>query len=126
MHIENHPLRLVAGLAEAFHHAQALGEFQLLLLRDLGLHLLADLQAEAFDVDLLEQLLDAFGAHHGDEFAGEFLIELALALVGDDFALAQVGHFARIDDHEGFEIEHALQLAQRDVEQVADAAGQIP
>ena len=43
--------------------------------------------AERFDVDLLEQFLDAFGAHHGDELAGEFLVELALALVGDDFAL---------------------------------------
>ena len=76
----------------------------------------------AFDVDLLEQFLDAFGAHHGDELAGEFLIELALALVGDHFALRQIRHFARIDDDEGFEIEHALELAQGDVEQVADAA----
>ena len=41
-HVENHPLRLVAGLAERFDHAQALGELQLLLLRSLGLHLLAD------------------------------------------------------------------------------------
>ena len=45
-HVENHPLRLVAGLAEALHHAQALGEFQLLLLRSLGLHLFANLFAE--------------------------------------------------------------------------------
>ena len=33
-------------------------------------------------------------------------------------------HFAGIDDDEGFEVEHALELAQRDVEQVADAARQ--
>ena len=33
-------------------------------------------------------------------------------------------HFAWIDDDEGFVIENALQFAQRDVEQVADAAGQ--
>ena len=39
-------------------------------------------------------------------------------------ALLQVRDFARIDDDEGFEIEHALQFAQRDVEQVADAARQ--
>ena len=88
-HIENHPLRLVAGFAERFHHAQALGVLQLLLLRLLGLHLLANLFAERFDVDLLEQFLDALGAHHGDELAGELLVELALALVGDHFALAQ-------------------------------------
>ena len=88
-HVQNHPLRLVAGLAERFHHAQALGVLQLLLLRELGLHLLADFFAESFDVDLLEQFLDAFGAHHGDELAGEFLVELALALVGDHFALRE-------------------------------------
>ena len=45
-HVENHPLRLVAGLAEALDHAQALGELQLLLLRSLGLHLLANFLAE--------------------------------------------------------------------------------
>ena len=43
-HIQNHPLRLVARLAEALGHAQALGVFQLLLLRSFGLHLLADLE----------------------------------------------------------------------------------
>ena len=48
----------------------------------------------------------------------------ALALVADDFAPAQVGHFAGIDDDVGFEIENALELAQRDIEQVADAARQ--
>ena len=123
-HVQDHPLRLVAGLAEALDHAQALGVLQLLLLRNFGLHLLANFEAERFAVDLLEQFLDALGAHHGDEFSGEFLIELALALVGDHFALLQIRHFAGIDHHESFEIEHALQLAQRDVEQVADAAGQ--
>ena len=45
-HIENHPLRLVARLAEAFDHAQPLGELQLLLLRSFGLHLLANVFAE--------------------------------------------------------------------------------
>jgi hypothetical protein len=32
--------------------------------------------------------------------------------------------FPGIDDHEGFEIKHALQLAKRDIQQVADARGQ--
>ena len=80
---------------------------------------------KSFDIDLLEQFLDAFGAHHGDELAGGFgLFELALAIVGDHFARAQIRHFARIDDHVGFEIEHALELTQRDVEQMADARRQ--
>ena len=67
---------LLPDLRNDFDDAQALGELQLLLLRSFGLHLLANLFAERFDVDLLEQFLDAFGAHHGDELAGELLIEL--------------------------------------------------
>ena len=122
--VQNHPLRLVAALAEAFDDAQALGVFELLLLALLGLHLLANFFGERFDVDLLEQFLDAFGAHHGDEVAGEFLVELAFALVGDDFTAAQPGIFARLHDDIGFEIEDALEFAQGDVEEVPDAAGQ--
>ena len=47
-----------------------------------------------------------------------------LLFVGDHLALAEAFHFARRYDHVGFEVEHALELAQGDVEQVADAAGQ--
>jgi hypothetical protein len=36
----------------------------------------------------------------------------------------QAGHFTRIDHHKSFEIENALQFAERNVQQVADAAGQ--
>ena len=67
--VQDHPLGLVAGLAEAFDHAQALGVLQLLLLRDFGLHLLANFETQRFDVDFLEQFLDSLGAHHGDELA---------------------------------------------------------
>ena len=122
--VQDHPLGLVAGLAEAFDDAQALGVLELLLLALLGLHLLANFFGERFDVDLLEQFLDAFGAHHGDEAAGEFLVELAFALVGDDFTAAQTGIVARLHDDVGFEVEDALEFAQGDVEQVPDAAGQ--
>ena len=88
-HIQNHPLRLVTGFAEALHHPQAFGEFQLLLLRNFGLHALADFRSRDFDIHLLEQFLDSLGAHHGDELTRELLIEGAFALVGDDFAAAQ-------------------------------------
>ena len=122
--IQDHPLRLVAGLAETFHHAQALGEFELLLLRYFGLHLLADFEAETFDVDALQKLFNTFGAHHGDEFSGELLVELALALVGNHFTALQLGNFARVHYHESFEIKNALQFTERDVKQVSDTAGQ--
>ncbi len=84
----------------------------------------ADFEAESFDVDFLQQLLDALGAHHGGELTEEFLVELALALIGDHFAFAKLGHFAGIHDHESFKIQNAFQLAKRDVQQVTDAAGE--
>ena len=102
--IQNHPLRLVAGFAERFHYAQPLGELELFLLRSLGLHSLADFDAEAFDIHFLEKLFDSFRAHHGDELTRKILIKLALALVSDYFALGQLGHFTWIDHHECFEI----------------------
>ncbi len=42
-HVENHPLRLVAALAEGLNHLQALGVLQTLLHRGFGAHLLAQL-----------------------------------------------------------------------------------
>ena len=79
---------------------------------------------EDFDVYLLEQFLDAFGAHHGDEFTRMLLIELAFALVADHFAAIQFRHFAWIHDDEGFEIQDALEFPERDIEQMADARRQ--
>src|SRR6185312_4878820 len=125
-HVKNHPLRLVARFAKAFDDAQALGVLQLLLLRSFGLHLLANVFAEEFDVDLLQELLYALGAHHGDELTGGLgvLFKLPLSLVGNHVALLEIRHLAGIDDHIRFEVEHALELTQRDVEQMADAGGQ--
>ena len=124
--VENHPLRFVTRFAEAFDHAQTLGELQLFLLRSFGLHFFANVFAQKFDIDLLEKFFDAFGAHHGDELARRLgiLLELPLAFVRDHFALRKIGHFARIDNNVGFEIKHALEFTKRDIEQVADAGRQ--
>src|SRR6185436_14729403 len=83
-----------------------------------------DLGAEPFHIHFLEELFDPFGAHHGDELTREILIELALALIPDHFAAGQLSHFARVHDDESFEIENPLQLAQRNIQQVPDAARQ--
>ena len=110
MHVENHPLGLVARFAEALGDFQALGELQLLLLRSFGLHALANLDGERLRRrSCLQHFLDAFGAHHGDEFTRELLVELALFRSSRD-------HFSRsldasgaspgsIDD-ESFEVEN--------------------
>ena len=124
-HVEDHPLRLVAALAEGLDDLQALGILQPLLHRSLGAHLLAQLGRHGFDFNPLQQFLDCLGAHHGLEAAGaELLIEFAeLGFVLDDLALFHRS-FAGFDHDVGLEVEHGLKLAQRDVEDVPDAAGQ--
>ena len=123
--VENHPLRLVAAAAEGLDHFQALGVLQALLQRVLVLHLLAQLDGELFDIDALQQFLDGFGAHHGLESGGpEFHIELAeLGLFLNDFMLFERG-VAGIDDYVGFEVEHRFEIAQGDIEEVADTRRQ--
>src|SRR5580698_2416738 len=124
-HVEDHPLRLVAGLAEGFDDLEALGILEALLERGFDLHALAELDSQLVDDDTLEQLLDRFGAHHAFEASGAILlVEFTEAvLVLDDLALAG-GRVAWIDDNVALKIEHAFKIAQRDVEQVADARRQ--
>ena len=122
-HIENHPFRLVAGLHERFDDLQALRELHLLLLRILALHLDAKFVRQRFDIHALQEFLDGFGAHHRDELAGIFLLQLAELFFRQQLALFQ-RRVARIDRHVGFEVENALEFPQRHVEQVPDAAGQ--
>src|SRR5206468_3538581 len=100
--VENHPLRLVAGLPEALNNPETLRELQLLLSRSFGPHLLADFLAERFDVELAKEFLHALGTHHGHVAAGELLIQLALALIADHFARRETRAFARIDDNKRF------------------------
>ena len=118
-------MRLVAALAEGFDHFQALGVLEPLLQRALVLHLLAQFAGKAFDVHALEKFLDGFRAHHGLEAGGTvLLVKFAeLGFVLDDFALFYRS-VAGLDHDVGFEVQHGLQVAQRDVEQVPDAAGQ--
>src|ERR1700758_2688506 len=99
-HVEDHPLRLVAGLAEGFDNLEALGVLEALLERSFGLHALAQLGRELVDVDALEQLLDGLGTHHALEAGGaELGVELAeLGFVLDDLAFFY-GRVAGIDDN---------------------------
>ena len=122
-HVEDHPVRLVARLPERVDDLQPLGVLQLLLRRGLGAHLRAQLFGEPLDVDALQQLLDRLGAHLRAELVRVVLARLAVLLLGQQLVLLQLG-VARIDDDVGLEVEDALEVAQRDVEQVADAARQ--
>jgi hypothetical protein len=123
--VENHPAGLVAAAAEGLHHFQALRVLEPLLQRALVLHLLAQLNGQAIGVDALEQFLDGLGTHHGFEASRTvLLVEFAeLGFVLDDLALFH-GSIAGLDHHVSLEIKHGFEIAQRDIEQVPDAAGQ--
>src|SRR5580704_2715659 len=118
-------MRLVARLAERLYNLQPLGKLDLLLRRGLGLHPLAQFHSQLVDAHALEQFLDRFGAHHGLEARGtELLIELAeLRLVLDDLALTH-WRVARINNNIGLEVENSFEIAQRNIQQMADARRQ--
>ena len=86
-------------------------------------HLLTDLDDLLRQVDGAHQLVDGFRAHARVELIAVLLDRLEVHLVGEQLAALHRRH-ARIDDHEGLEIEHALDLAQRHVEHEPDARGE--
>ena len=88
-HVQNHPLGLVAALAERFENLQALGVLDALLKGGIGLHLFAQFVGELVDFDAAEKFLDGFGAHLGAELAGIFLLQLAVFFFGQDFAFLE-------------------------------------
>src|ERR1035437_3301954 len=124
-HVQDHPLRLVTALAECLNHLQALDILQTLLHRSLAAHLFAQFAGKTLHLNPLQQFLDGLGAHHGFEAAGAMrLVELAvLGFVLDDFAVFHRS-LAGLDHDVGFEIQHRFQVAQRNVENVPNTAGQ--
>ncbi len=117
----DHPVRLDAGLLEGLHDLQALG-----VLLDLQLgagHVVAQLVDLDVEIHLGQQLLDAFGAHQGFELIAELATLGVVVVLGHDAELLQRGH-AGVDDHVGFEVQHALDVAQRHVEHEAQTRRQ--
>ena len=123
-HVQNHPLRLVAALAECFEHLQPLGELDSLLQAGVDLHLFAQLFGELVDFDAAQQFLDGFRAHAGGELAEVFLLQFAELFFRHDVLFLELHDFAWIDADEGFEVKNVLEVAHGDVQQIADAAGQ--
>ena len=128
--VQDHPLRAVARPAERVDDLQALGGLEALQGRRLGLHDEAKLLGEVVDVDALEQLLDRLGAHLRDERVDAvFRPHLPELLLGDEALLLELlvlGERARVDDDVLLEVEDALEIAQREVEEVPDAATAVP
>ena len=121
--VEDHPLRLVPGFPEGFEHFQALGILDPFLLRGVDFHFFAQLFRQRFDLNALQQLFDGLGPHAGAEFSRMLLLELSVALFGQELLFFQ-GRVSGVDDDEGFEVEDSFEVAERNVQEVADAAGQ--
>ena len=119
--VEDHPLRTVGRLAEGVDHFEPLGVFQLFLNRHVGPHLLAQLHGQFLDIHPLEQLFDRFGAHLGPELVAVVLAPLPVLLFGQQLVQFEVG-VSRIDDDVGLKIEDALEVAERNIQQVTDPA----
>ncbi len=111
----DHPFGLVAGLDETFQELQALGQTLQLRLRRGARHLLADLDHLDLQVDGLQQFVDGLGTHAGVELIAVLLDGLQVQLIGEQLPTLHRRH-ARLDDHEGLEVQHALDLAQRHVQ----------
>src|SRR2546422_9096706 len=76
-----------------------------------------------FDLNALQQLFDGLGPHAGAELSRLLLLELSVALFGQELLFFQ-GRVSGVDNDEGFEVEDSFEVAERNVQEVADAAGQ--
>ena len=85
-HVENHPFGFISRLDECLNNLQPFRELDFLLLRVFALHPRAELGRQFVDVHTLQQLLNRFGAHHGNEFSGILLLQLAIFFFREKFA----------------------------------------
>ena len=122
--LEDHPLRLVDADAEGLNDLQPLGDLLALGVAVGEAHLGPELFAKALDVEDADELADRLGTHLGVEgVPPELLAERMVALLRDDLANLQrriLGVNNRVRDA----VEYLLEVLQRDVEEVADAARQ--
>src|SRR3989449_675952 len=128
--LEDHPVRLVAGFEEGLDDLQPLDDFLALLDRRLPQHLGAQVASERVQGHVTQQLPDGLGAHADLQRAGAvLLLELANLVDADQVLLLDAGDLVdrldgALENHVLLEVEDLLQLAQRHVEELADAAGQ--
>src|SRR5438445_667402 len=128
--LEDHPVRLVAGLEEGLDDLQPLDDLLALLDGGLAEHLRAEVARERVQVHVTQQLADGLGAHTDLQRAGAvLLLELANLVDADQVLLLDAGDLVdrldgALENHVLLEVEDLLQLAQRHVEELADAAGQ--
>ncbi len=119
---QDHPLRPVAGLEEGLDQLEALDD---LLALGLGVGL-DQLQAQRVallrEIERGQHLAHRLGADPDREAVLAILLAMALdLLVGQELMALERGQ-AGLDDHEVLEVEDALEIAQRHVQDDADPA----
>ena len=113
-HINDHPLRLVAGQAEGIHYLQPLNDPGLFLAGhrfQLGVQLLA----QCLQINLLQQLFHGLGAHAGIEIVLILLPHVAVFLFGKNL-VAHQRCLAGGSNNIGCEVQHLLQNPGADVQ----------
>src|SRR5271170_4381134 len=123
-HVQNHPLRLVAALAERFEDLEALGELDPLLQAGINLHFFAEFGRKLLHIHAAQKFLDGLGAHAHVALSGEFALNFAEFILGQNVLFLETGNFSGIHADEGLEVENVLEIPHGDIQQVADAAGQ--
>jgi hypothetical protein len=77
-------------------------------LRRLVPHLVPEIAAERVHLHSGEELLDRLRAHSGLELVGVLLLQLAVAVLGEDLLLLQSRDVAGVHDDVRLEVQHAL------------------
>jgi hypothetical protein len=123
-HGENHPFRLVAGIAEGLDDLQTLGE---LLVLDVGfgfLHLGAQGGLELGQLEPFQHFPDRLRADHGGEgILAVFVLRLQILVFRQQLTVLERGE-AGLEDDVVFEIQNPLEVLERHIEQKPDAGRQ--
>ncbi len=123
-HVQDHPFRLGARCQEGIDDFQPLGQF-LGFQFGRGLsQLFAKRLGQNRQVQRLQQFADGLGTDHGGErVLAKLVLLVHVFFFGEQLTRLQLGQ-ARLDDDIAFEVEHALHIFQRHVEQRGDAGRQ--
>src|SRR5437762_8519705 len=121
---QDHPVGLVPGLEERLDDLQPLDDLLPLLHRRLAEHLGAQVARERVQVHVQQQLATRLGAHTDLEDVGAVLLRELARLVDREQVLLLHALDLGVEDDVLLEVEDLLDLAERHVQELADAARQ--
>ncbi len=120
---QDHPLWFVTRLNERFQQFDTLGQLFTLGFGVGFVQLFTQLFALLLQIHALQQSLDCFRPHLRVEFVTELFQRVQILLFSQDLLTFQVGHTA-FDNHIGFKVQYAFDIAQRHIEQQTDTGRQ--